>query len=162
MKRNTVQHLALSAVFAAIICVTTMYLLHIPIGNGYVHLGDTFVYLAGAFLPWPYAMAAAGIGSGLADLLSGAPQWIVFTVVIKAAMAACFTSRKDTVLCLRNVLASVGAGVVCIVGYYFAEWKICGNPLIGMGSLMQSGGGAVLFLFLGLALDRAQIKKRLK
>ena len=169
MKRRTVQLLAASALFAAIICLTTAYLLHIPVGTagGYVHLGDTFVYLAGAFLPTPYAMAAAGIGSGLADLLTGAPHWIVFTVIIKAAMAACFTSRKETVLCRRNVLACIGAGVVCIVGYYLAEWMLYGNPLtplmsIATGGLVQSGGGAALFLLVGLALDRAQVKKRLR
>ena len=39
-----------SALFAALVCVTTAYFLHIPVGNGgYVHVGDTFIYLATIF-----------------------------------------------------------------------------------------------------------------
>ena len=168
MKNRTVLYTATSALFAALICVTTAYLFHIPIGTsgGYIHLGDAFIYLAGAFLPVPYAMAAAGIGSGLADLLAGAPQWVLFTVVIKAAMAACFTSKKETVLCRRNVLAGIVAGVICMAGYYVAEGLLYGNwytPLLSLptSGLIQSGGGWVLFLISGAALDRAGVKSRL-
>ena len=38
-----------SALFAALICLTTAYFLHIPVGNGgFMHVGDTFIYLAAA------------------------------------------------------------------------------------------------------------------
>ena len=168
MKTTPILRLVVTALFAAIICVTTAFLFHIPVGTagGYVHLGDAFIYLAGAFLPTPYAMAAAGIGSGLADLLTGAPHWAIFTVIIKAAMAACFTSKKDTVLGTRNAIASVGAGLICIVGYYFAEVILFGNwltPFASMlsGGLFQSGGALVIFLLCGAALDRAKVKTRI-
>lgn len=167
MKATSLQRVVLTAIFAAVVCVTTAFLFHIPIGTagGYIHLGDAFIYLAGAFLPTPYAMAAAGIGSALADVLTGAPHWAIFTVIIKAAMAACFTSAKSTVLCRRNVIAAFGAGAVCIVGYYLAEVILFGNwitPLLTIptGGLVQSGGGTVLFLLVGAALDRAKIKTR--
>ncbi len=167
--KKSMQYLTFSALFSAIICLTTAYLFHIPLGTaggGYIHLGDAFIYLGGAFLPTPYAMAAAGIGSGLADLLTGVPHWAVFTVIIKALMAACFTSRKEHILCKRNVIAAVAAGIVCIVGYYVAEVILFGNwitPLASMlsGGLVQSGGGMVLFLLCGAALDRAHVKSRL-
>ena len=44
----TTKQLTFSAVFAALIFVTTAYLFHIPTGfnGGYVHLGDAFIYLA--------------------------------------------------------------------------------------------------------------------
>lgn len=158
----------LTALFAAIICVTTAFLFHIPIGTagGYIHLGDAFVYLAGAFLPVPYAMAAAGIGSGFADLLTGAPHWAIFTVIIKAAMAACFTCKKPTVLCVHNAVASVAAGLICMIGYYIAEVLLFANwitPLTSllMGGWVQSAAAIVLFLLMGAALDRANIKTRL-
>lgn len=43
--------LAVSAMFAAMVTVTTAYLFHIPIGSngGYIHVGDAFIYLAAAF-----------------------------------------------------------------------------------------------------------------
>ena len=37
-----------SALFAALVCITTAF--HIPVGNGgYAHIGDTFIYLAAVY-----------------------------------------------------------------------------------------------------------------
>lgn len=167
MKTATLQRMTLTALFAAVICLTTAYLFHIPVGNGYVHLGDAFIYIAAACLPTPYAVAASAIGSGLADLLSGAPQWILFTVVIKGVMPLMFTSEHDTVLCKRNTLGTVLAGVLCIVGYYFAEVLLYGNwiaPLLAipLGGLVQSGAAVLLFLLGGALLDRVRFKQQLR
>ena len=109
--------LCLSAVFAAAITVTTAYLLHIPIPTGgYIHVGDAVLYLAACLLPAPYAVAAAAIGAGLADLLT-APMWVLPTLVIKALVALLFTSRGPRLLCPRNVAAAVGAAVLSSTAY---------------------------------------------
>ena len=65
-QRNAQRLLTVSAMCAAMITLATAYLFHIPTGmnGGYIHLGDTFVYLAGSLLPAPYACAAAAIGVG--------------------------------------------------------------------------------------------------
>ena len=79
--------LCLAALFAGAIAVTTAYLLHIPIPTGgYIHLGDALIYLAACLLPAPYAVGAAMVGAGLADLLT-APLWVVPTLLIKALVA---------------------------------------------------------------------------
>ena len=79
--------LCLAALFAGAIAVTTAYLLHIPIPTGgYIHLGDALIYLAACLLPAPYAVGAAMVGAGLADLLT-APLWVVPTLLIKAIVA---------------------------------------------------------------------------
>ena len=69
MNNMKIKKLVLSGLFAAIICVTTMFP-HLPVGvnGGYVHIGDTFIYLAASLLSPAYAVAASAIGSGLADL----------------------------------------------------------------------------------------------
>ncbi len=165
---KTVRQLTVTALFAAIITFTTAYFFHIPIGtSGYIHLGDAFIYLAAAFLPTPYAMAAAAIGAGLADALSGMPEWILFTVIIKALMSICFTYKADRIVNVRNIVGSVAAGVINIVGYYFAEVILYGNwiaPLLSIptGGLLQSGGGIAVFILVGLSLDQAHIKNRLQ
>ena len=66
-----------TGIFAAMITVMTAYICHIPYGanGGYIHFGDTLIYLAAVFLPRPYAFAAAAIGGGMADLLT-APMWM--------------------------------------------------------------------------------------
>ena len=169
MKKNIV----LVGVLAAMVCVATTFL-HVPImGGGYVHMGDAVIYLAAALLPTPYAMAAAAVGAGLADVLV-APMWAPFTVVIKAVMVLAFTAKKERLLCGRNALAVVLAGVIGVVGYYVAEVAILcfsGGELavsavaavaaIPFNALQELAGG-VAFLLLALALDRMNIKKRLR
>ena len=58
MKTNQPLYRAvLAALFAAAIALATAYLLHIPLPTGgYVHLGDTLIYLAACLLPTPYAV----------------------------------------------------------------------------------------------------------
>ena len=168
MKRNMV----LVGVLAAMVCVAAVFL-HIPIvGGGYVHLGDTVIYLAAALLPTPYAVAAAAVGAGLADLLV-APVWAPFTVAIKAVMALTFTAKKERFLCRRNAWAILIAGIVGVVGYYIAEVAILwlsGGELAAVGvaalaavpfNALQEVAGGVAFLLLAAALDRLEIKKRL-
>ncbi|MDR2505981.1 MAG: ECF transporter S component [Oscillospiraceae bacterium] len=86
MKKINVRNLSIGSLFAAIICVATA-VLKIPVGitNGYVHLGDMFIFAASAALG-PYAALSAGIGSGLADLFAGYPVYILPTLIIKGSM----------------------------------------------------------------------------
>lgn len=169
MKRNVI----LAGVLAAMVCMATSFL-HIPIGGGgYVHLGDTVIFLAAALLPTPYAMAAAAVGAGLADLLV-APAWAPFTIVIKAVMVLAFTAKKERFLCRRNALAPLVAGVIGVVGYYVAEVVIfwaSGSDLAAVSvaavaaipfNAMQEVAGGIGFLLLAAAMDRSDIKKRLE
>lgn len=70
-KESRLRHMVLTGLFAALICLTTAFILHIPVGNGYIHLGDSFIYLAACVLPMPYGIIAAALGGSMADLLSG-------------------------------------------------------------------------------------------
>ncbi|MEG0978727.1 MAG: TIGR04002 family protein [Oscillospiraceae bacterium] len=168
MKTNsTLKNIVLTALFAAIIAVTTAYILHIPIGinGGYVHVGDCFIYLAACFLPLPYAMLAGAIGGGLADYLSAAPLWIIPTVIIKSLIAIPFSSKTEKILNKRNVLALFIAGAITCVGYYIAEAILFGNwasPFASMlGSVIQATGSGILFVVVSAALDKGAVKKRL-
>lgn len=77
------------------IAVMTAYICHIPYGanGGYIHFGDALIYLAAVFLPRPYALAAAAIGGGVADLLT-APMWIPATVIIKMMIVLPFSGKQ--------------------------------------------------------------------
>ena len=48
---DTVKRITATAVMAALTTLMTLYIFHIPVGvnGGYVHLGDTMIYLAAAF-----------------------------------------------------------------------------------------------------------------
>jgi len=165
-RRKQLYTLVITALFAAMICVTTAYIFHIPFGTngGYVHVGDALIYLAAALLPTPYAMLAGALGGSLADLLT-APLWAPATFMIKMLLALPFTCKKATVLSGRNLFAVVPAALISFLGYWAAEWVLFGTwaavlPTLA-GSLIQSGSSAVLFIALGFALDRMQFKPML-
>lgn len=84
-------NLVKAAVFAALIAVMTAYIkFNTGINDGYLHFGDSMIYLAACILPLPYAMAAAAIGGFCADILAGAAAWAPFTAIIKALNALPF------------------------------------------------------------------------
>ena len=160
-------YMTTTALFAALICVTTAYIFHIPFGTngGYVHIGDTLIYLAAAILPAPYAMIAGALGGAFADLLT-APVWAPATFVIKMIITIPLTSKKDRLVNVHNTIGVVIAGVLSFIGYYLTEAILFGRwaaiiPSF-IGSLMQSGSSAVLFIVFGHALDRLHFKGMLK
>ena len=157
MKKDSVKYLALSGVLGALVLVFTAWL-HIPVGNGYVHVGDAFIYLGAALLPTPYALLTAVGGAALADCLSGYALWAPATIVIKALSVLLFTAKEEKYLCLRNWLAPVGAGVLCAGGYYLYEAVLYGDyatPLLSVpGNLLQSLCSALVFFLLAGVLQK--------
>lgn len=160
-----IRYLAMAGVLATLITLATAYICHIPVGlnGGYIHFGDSLIYLAAALLPKPYAMLAAAVGGGLADLLT-APMWVIATVIIKMLLVLPFTNKDKKVVCLRNVVATVTAGVISVIGYLIAEYLLFGTWSILLVSLLpgiiQSVGSAAFFVMFGVALDKANIKSR--
>ena len=154
-----------AALMAAFITLVTAYVLHVPFPGGYVHIGDTLIYLAACLLPLPYAVAAGAIGAGLADLLTY-PVWVVPTLLIKALVALLFTSRQERILCRRNILAALAACLVSPAAYGAAAVLLYGTPSSFLpqflGTLVQAVSNGVLFLFLAPVLDRTGLKRRLQ
>lgn len=162
---NKIKYMAVTGVMAALITVMTAYICHIPVGvnGGYVHFGDALIYLAATLLPTPYALAAAAIGGGMADLLT-APMWAPATIIIKMLIVIPFTNKKTKIVTPWNIVATVLAYFISAVGYLIAEYILFGNGpalLVSMSqNLVQSGGSAIVFIVLGLALDKVQVKNR--
>lgn len=167
IRNNRIYNLTLTGIFAALITIFTAYIGHIPVGanGGYVHFGDTLIYLAATILPMPYAMAAGAIGGGIADLLT-APAWTLATVIIKALLVIPFTSKGPTILNRRNYVAPVIAYFISHIGYFIAEAIMFGFEaalLSGLaGGLVQSGGSMIFFLLLGQTLDRINLKSKVE
>ena len=166
MRQNAAtSKLVTTGLFAAMITIMTAYICHIPYGanGGYIHFGDALIYVAAVFLPRPYALAAAAIGGGMADLLT-APMWAPATIVIKMLITLPFTSKEGRILSPRNVAAPFLAAVISAVGYWLAEGLLFGNfvaPLVSFaGSAVQSGGSAVIFLALAAAFDKIHLKSK--
>ena len=88
MKSDRIQKLTLAGALAALTAVATL-LIQIPSPTkGYINTGDVLVNLSAWVLGPLYGSAAAGIGSALADLISGYTVYAPATLIIKAGMAA--------------------------------------------------------------------------
>ena len=163
-KHNKLIYICLTGVFTAVVFLLTAYL-HIPSHTGYTHVGDGVIYLAACLLPLPYALVAGCGGALLADCLTGYAIWAPASIVIKAFSVLCFSRRSARILTTRNIIALIPAAILCTGGYYLYEVVLTGNyvaPLAGVpGYVTQSVLSMTLFIFLGLALDKINIKKRI-
>ena len=161
MKKQKIKLMCLAGVFTALVYVFTAYL-HIPSHTGYTHVGDGFIYLAACLLPLPYAAFVGAVGALLADCLTGFTIWAPGSVIIKAVAVLFFVRKSEKIITLRNALALLPASAVCIGGYYLYEAIITGNfvaPIAGIpGYITQSVLSSILFVVLGLALDKIKAK----
>jgi len=161
--RTKLKRLCAAALFAALIYIATGVLPRLPIGAGYVHMGDAFVYLCGALLPPVCSVPAAAIGAGLADLSAGYAQWIPATVIIKGLSAVLFYGGKA--VSRKKIIASLIAAVICVGGYFLFEAVVFGSlaaPLASVvGNIFQSLFSALLYFALAAAVDKTGINRKL-
>jgi len=165
MEKKKINYLAATGIMAALITLMTAYICHIPVGGngGYIHFGDTLIYLAAALLPKPYAIAAAVIGGGLADLFT-APMWLPATVIIKMLIVLAFTKHSKKIVSFRNVMAAIAACFINVIGYFAAEYILFETASVfwvsAFPNLIQSIGSAIFFILFGMALDKAEFKRK--
>ena len=116
-----------SALFIALITVTTMFV-KIPLALfGYVHLGDLFIFLACFMLKPKYSIVVGGVGSALADLFLGFAVYAPATLVIKALVALSFSLvvyNKPALV--REVLAVIFGTLIIGGGYLIYEGILYG------------------------------------
>lgn len=154
----------------ALTCIATMIIkIPIPATQGYVNVGDSLVLISAIFFGPQVGFVAGGVGSALADLLSGYPQWAVATFVIKgiegyvAAMIACKFNPERHFFNKYTVIASVVAMIIMVVGYFFGGAVLEGSFLVSLGSvpanIMQAIASLIIFYVLGFALYKAKIYK---
>lgn len=126
-RKNHTKTLVASGILAALILVFT-FLIRIPVNStgAYMNIGDSVIYCAGMLVGPPWAAAASGIGSMLADILLGGGIYIPATLVIKALMGlVCALLMKNAGL-PKFVLACVLGGAIMTVGYGLFEWALFG------------------------------------
>ena len=86
MKDSSSKNLTKTAMMAAIVFVG-IYLIKIPVPNGYTHLGDCFIFLGVLLLGTKRGSLAGAIGAAASDVLGGYMHWAVPTFFIKYIMA---------------------------------------------------------------------------
>lgn len=159
--KNRVKAIVMTALLAALACVATM-VIHIPSPTGgYMNLGDAVVLL-GAYLLGPaYGAVAAGVGSMLADLLSGYAAYAPATLIIKAVMALLAGLLYRVMREKTNgiVLSGIVGEIPMVAGYWLYDaWllhSLAGSAAGIPSNLAQAAFGVAASTLLCLALRRS-------
>lgn len=163
MKLEKTLKLTYTAMLTAMVCVATM-LIRIPTMVGYTNLGDGFILLS-AFLFGPfYGAVAGGIGSMLADILSGYAFYAPATLIIKGLIAviaallwkAMSKSGGDKVW--KKILASLVAELWMAAGYWTFETLFLGEAKAALASIPNNIAQGLVGVVLGMVLYYALSK----
>lgn len=166
--------IALSAVFAALIAVLTS-MVRIPTGinEGYVHIGDSMIFLVSSMLPMPYSILASSIGGACADLIAGVPVWAPATAIIKGLNAVPFAlmlkynikhNKNEKIISWQMTLMLIISSFITVLGYYIAEgimFSFKTALLISPLGFIQVGGSALVYYAIGLSLDKSKLTPKL-
>ena len=118
-----VKGICFTVIMAALVFVFT-FTFKIPLGNGYTHLGDAFIFLSAYLLGGKRATFAAGLGGALADLASGYTMWIAPTFIAKFLMAGvcCLVAELIFKRSLLGYAVGAVAGAIVHIGAYSLAW----------------------------------------
>jgi uncharacterized membrane protein len=157
--------LTVLALLIALTMAATMAIqIPVPATQGYLNLGDSMVYIS-ALLFGPLAgLLAGGIGSALADWLSGYGQFAPYTLIIKGLEGLVVGLIAWGVLKRRPnrtssavgtaVFAIIVGGALMVFGYFVVQTFIMGKAgLVEVpGNIIQVVGGLIIAIPVTLAL----------
>ena len=171
MTDSKIRKLVLSALMAALCTVMTMVIQVPSPMQGYVNLGDCAVLISAWMLGPLYGGAAAGIGSALADLLSGYAHYVPGTFAIKFLMAAAaalilraMTKKAPSAMLAGQAAGGVAAEVIMVLGYFAYASLWLGKGLAAAasipGNIVQGVFGlvAATVVYTVLSRSRAVVK----
>ena len=111
-----------AALMTAIVMALTLIVLPLPMSQGYINLGDAGIYAAVVAVGGIWGVAAAALGSALADVILGAYTIYAPATFLIKGLAAFFA-----MLLLKKakggwrVLGLVGCGMFIACGYLLYE-----------------------------------------
>lgn len=163
--------LTLAGMFTALTALLT-YFPQIPVATGgYIHLGDSLIYTAAIVYGGLFGAVTAGVGSAIADLLSGYAIYAIPTLIIKGIMGFTVGKLSDNSgkATIRNIIAMVIGGLIMIVGYgaydMFLATSNGENAFAVLTysifmNLIQYFFGVLLGIFILFAINKAKIIKK--
>lgn len=168
--KMTTKQLCIQGLLIALVTVGTM-LFQIPVSatQGYVHLGDSMILLSAVFFGARCGALAGGIGSALADILTGYSHWAPFTFLIKGIMGylvgklAESPAAREKFFTARNLLSVVIGEVWMVFGYFIGGGILHSSFAVSLTSIpeniVQGTAGAIIFFVVGAAFHKAGVAK---
>jgi uncharacterized membrane protein len=173
-KDKTMKIILTGLMMAMIVVATMLIVIPVPFSSGgYIHLGDTMIFLSVLILGWRYGAVAAGVGSMLSDIFLGYAAYAPWTLFVKGIMGAVMglfimkamkkEGKNVMGVPLYQMIGMILAGCEMVAGYYLADGVLYGNfvsALLGVPwNILQFGVGAVLATLLAAALYKTPARK---
>ncbi len=114
----------LIGLFSAItIALTFIIQIPVPATSGYINIGDAAVMLSGLLFGPIIGSVAGGLGSALADIISGYAFYSPWTFIIKGVegFLTGIISRRDRFTYLDLIACFIIAGPWMVTGYFIIE-----------------------------------------
>jgi len=162
MQNKYTYRIVVTALFSALICAATILIqIPMPATGGYVNLGDSIILICAALMDPLCAVLAAGLGSCLADVMTGYVVFAPGTLIIKALMGLVaslilrHSEQPSSPLkrTLMILLANLAAEAIMISGYFLYESVFLGMGLGAAGSILGNiGQGAFAVIASGILI----------
>ena len=126
--------LTVTALMAALVFAGTYYLkIPVPAMGGYIHLGDSMIFLTVLLLGKKEGAIAGAIGGALADLIGGFAIWVIPTFAIKIIMALIMGTVTEHV---GKRLGHYSWTIGCVLGCIFQvlAYSVISGFLFGKAS----------------------------
>jgi len=159
-RSNLVTKIAVSAIMASLVCVTTMIIqIPNPPTRGYINLGDAMIFVSALTFGPIVGGFAGGVGSALADMLLGYGYFAPFTLIVKGLEGVIAGAISRRIKRFGSTIGAVIGGSEMVLGYFIVEYL-----LYGLGAALTEIPGnlsQVIFgMILGVPISHV-IKRRL-
>ncbi len=118
------KQMILTALFIAMVTVSTYIRIHIPLGTGgLIHLGTLTMFAIALRFGPRYGAVSGGVGMALFDLFSEWAIWAPGTLVIRLLAGfivgyIAMSAKGQGEDRLKNFLAVLAGGLVIVIGYF--------------------------------------------
>lgn len=134
---------------AVVFCGTYFFIIPNQLG-GYMNLGDGFILLFSSIVSPLGGFLIGGVGSAIADVVSGYGLYAPFTLVIKGLegyLVATFINKAP-----KKWIIYVLGSLIVIVGYFLVDWFLQGSFVVAITgiptNIMQTLCGFVIAMCL--------------
>lgn len=162
MSRSLLKEVVLTALFVALVAIATMAI-KIPTGatQGYLNVGEAVIFCAALWFGPRTGAIAGGLGSALADVLTGYAVWAPWTLIIKGTeglLVGLLAHRafvRRQALSPRTVGAMVAGAIWMVLGYYLASVVVLQGFAPALATIPENGLQGLASVVLGAVLVRA-------
>lgn len=178
-REEKTDNLVLTALMTCLVCLAT-YALKIPnpFTQGYVHIGDTFIFMSVLVLGKKNGAIASSVGAALADIFGGYAIFAIGTFIAKGLMAFIMglliekgydryhenLSSPDhhqvRILSLTpfELIAMILGGFTEVIVYVFVNALVYGNLAVGFVSIPGNIGQFAVSMVIAVVLTHALLK----